>query len=413
MSNEIETKRAERVERVKKAIALEKPDRVPFAPKCAGIYAMAYDIPLYAVLKDLRNIKPGIKQFFEDVEVDLAWAPILYPIDPMSALGAAHMHFPGPDFGIPLDYGFQIHDDTYIEVEEFDEFCFDPTHFILTKFFPRKFKALKGFENLNFENPTEYNVLLDLVPLANPETQAAFKALQQAAEYSATWAGELGEVAGYIAELGMPLGPAMAQTCPFDMFADNFRGIMRACMDTYEYPDELLPVIKTMERICIDRTVTVAESINAEYVFIPLHNGVDEFMSPEVYEKFYWPGLKAMIMSIIESGRTPYIFCEGKYNTRLEILRDVPKGKVVYMFESVDIKEAKEALGDVACIGGNFPTASLIYSNPKQIKEDTKRMLDDCMGDGGFIMDCSIVLETAKRENMIAWYEATLEYGKY
>ncbi len=413
MSQETETKRAERAERVRKTVALEKPDRVPFAPKCAGIYAMAYDIPMYTVLKDLRNIKPGVKQFFEDVEVDLAWAPILYPIDPMTALGAAHMHFPGPDSGIPLNLGFQIHDDTYIEEDEFDEFCFDPTNFVLTKFFPRKFKALEGFKALNFQNPTEYNVLLDLVPLASPEVQASFKALQNAADLSARWVSELGDVTNYITELGYPIGPSTAQTCPFDMFADNFRGIVRAIMDTVEHPDKLDRVMKVMERICIERTLAGARAVDAEYVFIPLHEGVDEFMSPETYERFYWPGLRAMMMAIIEDGRTPYVFCEGKYNTRLETLRDVPKGKVAYMFEEVDIKRAKEVLGDVACICGNLPSTMLSYGSENDVREATKRMLDDCMGDGGFIMDCSIVLETAKRENIIAWYETTLEYGRY
>jgi len=32
---------------------------------------------------------------------------------------------------------------------------------------------------------------------------------------------------------------------------------------------------------------------------------------------------------LADMGITPYVFCEGKYNTRLEILSDVPKGKVV------------------------------------------------------------------------------------
>ena len=40
-------------------------------------------------------------------------------------------------------------------------------------------------------------------------------------------------------------------------------------------------------------------------------------------------------------------------------------------------------------------------------------MLDACAPGGGFIMDCSIVLDNAKKENLDAWYETTMEYGKY
>jgi len=32
---------------------------------------------------------------------------------------------------------------------------------------------------------------------------------------------------------------------------------------------------------------------------------------------------------------------------------------------------------------------------------------------GGFIMDCSIVLDEAKKENMDAWAQTTWEIGKY
>ena len=36
-------------------------------------------------------------------------------------------------------------DGTYLRDEEFDEFLLDPTHFLLTKVFPRKYRALEPF----------------------------------------------------------------------------------------------------------------------------------------------------------------------------------------------------------------------------------------------------------------------------
>ncbi len=410
---EIDKMRAKRAERVKTCIELGTPDRVPFVPKVAAQYAIPYGIPMYAVLKDLRNMIPGIKEFFTEVEVDLAWAPIQYPIDPMVELGACHINFPGADSNIPLNQGFQIHDGTYIYDDEFDELCFDPTNFLLTKLLPRKFKALKGLENLNFQNPTEYNFLMDISAAALPDTLEAINSLIQGAKLSAKWAGQLGECAKTIHDLGFPLGPNIAQTCPFDMFTDNYRGIVSVMYDLSERPEQLLEVLKVMERICVERVIKTAKAVNAQYVFIPLHNGVDEFMSPKMYEKFYWPGLKAMMVEIIENGMTPYVFCEGKYNNRLDIISDIPKGKVAYMFEEVDIKKAKRALEGVACVCGNLPAATLAFGKKEEVIDMTKRMIDDCAGGGGFMMDCSIVLDNASRENMIAWYETTINYGKY
>ncbi len=83
------------------------------------------------------------------------------------------------------------------------------------------------------------------------------------------------------------------------------------------------------------------------------------------------------------------------------------------MFEQVDIANAKKILGDAACICGNIPTADLIYGKKQDIIDNTKKMLDICAPGGGFMMDCSIVIDHYKEENFDAWYETTLEYGKY
>jgi len=83
------------------------------------------------------------------------------------------------------------------------------------------------------------------------------------------------------------------------------------------------------------------------------------------------------------------------------------------MFEQVDIAKAKKILGDTACICGNLPSADLIYGKKEDIIENTKRMLDICAPGGGFMMDCSIVIDHYDEEKFSAWYETTLEYGRY
>ena len=50
---------------------------------------------------------------------------------------------------------------------------------------------------------------------------------------------------------------------------------------------------------------------------------------------------------------------------RLEQLADVPKGKVVYHFETVDMARAKKILGETACISGNL-SATLLESGTKE-----------------------------------------------
>ena len=98
-----------------------------------------------------------------------------------------------------------------------------------------------------------------------------------------------------------------------------------------------------------------AKGSGRQFVWIWLHKGVDEFMSNDDYQTFYWAPLKKVIQGLIDADLVPVLYGEGKYDTRLEILRDVPVGKVIYHFEHVDMARAKDVLGDVACITGNVP----------------------------------------------------------
>ncbi len=402
-----------RSQRIKDVVALKEPDMVPFAPKIGNYYARGYGISMYDAMMDIRNIIPGIEGFLDDFEPDLAWAPVMYPIPPMEAMNCDYIHWPGPTHNLPLDASFQIVDRTFLEDDEYDEFLLDPTHFYITKVYPRKFKDLAPLSKLVFRNPIEYSLYMELATFAQPDVKEALEALKRGGEAAAKWVEHLGTVSKLFGDKGFVLGPATAQTCPFDMFSDNIRGLINTVTDMHTRPDKLLAVLEYMTEVCIERALTTAKALGAEFVFIPLHAGMDEFMSPAQYEKFYWPGLKALMMALIENDLTPYVFCEGKYNTRLEIISDVPKGKVVYMFEEVDIVRAKKTVGQVACICGNLPTALLAHGKKERVIEETKRLIDNCADGGGFIMDCSIVLDDANKENMEAWAETTREYGKY
>jgi hypothetical protein len=402
-----------RTNRIKDVVALKKPDTVPFAPKVGNYYARGYDISMYDAMMDIRNILPGIDGFLDDFEPDLAWAPVLYPIPPMEAMNCNYIKWPGADHNLPLDASFQIGDNTFLEDDEYDEFLLDPTHFFLTKVYPRKFKDLEPLSKFVFRNPIEYALYIELTTFAQPDVQKALDALKRGGEAAAKWLGHMGSLIEHIVKRGFPMGAATAQTCPFDMFSDNIRGLINTVSDIYQMPEKLLAALDYMTEVCIERATTTAKALGVDFVFIPLHAGVDEFMSPANYEKFYWSGLKKLMMALIDLNITPYVFCEGKYNTRLEVISDVPKGKVIYMFEEVDIVQAKKTVGQVACICGNLPTGLLAYGKKQKVIDETKRLIDNCAGDGGFIMDCSIVLDNANRENMEAWAETTRTYGKY
>jgi uroporphyrinogen-III decarboxylase len=408
-----EEKLAAKTKRIETAISLQEPDCVPFAPMTNGFPMLGYGINTYDAMMDFRNIIPGIQAYIRDYDPDGVFVAGLHGIKTLEALGTGFIKWPGPTCGLPLNVPFQHTDGTYLLDDELHEFILDPTHTMLTKILPRKHKSLNGLGKLYFRETFDNCFLSDLTILADPDVQESVNALMQAGKYQKERVGQLRDVLGAVAAEGVPLLAQGAMCTPFDAYADSVRGIIRAVEDISEFPDELEEILKIISEMNVDRIMDLYKTRGVKRVFVPLHCGVDEFMSPAAYERFYWPGLKKTIDSAVERGMELWIFCEGKYNTRLEVISDVPKGKVTYCFEKIDIRRAKETVGKAACICGTLPTTLLCYGTPGEVERATKEQIDVLAPGGGFIMNCSMIIDQAKHENMRIWRDTTEEYGRY
>lgn len=402
----------QRIARVDAAVALREGDRVPMAPKIGMAYAQTAGIDRYEALNDARLLRPGVEKFLQTYPCDLFWAGSGYPIPMMETLGTTAIRWPGATCGVPLNQGFQIVDGTYMEEDEYDEFLRDPSHFCMTKVFPRKHKKLAGLAKLNFHEVVEFGHYASMAAFADPEVRQALLTLMFAGEQAVEWQRNSTLLRETALACQTPLGALAGQNAPYDMLADNIRGFLNVPMDLYEIPEKVTAAIDIMTEYAL-QNVRRLKNTGSKYCFMPLHGGTDDFMSLEDYRTFYWPSLRRVMEEIIDCGMIPYVFCEGKYDTRLEVLREVPRGKVIYMFEQVDIARAKAVLGDTACICGNLPTSLLLYGKPHEVVDETRRLLDTCAPGGGFLMDCSIVLDHYKEENLEAWFDTTLQYGRY
>jgi len=412
MTYQTENTMDKRKKRIADVIALKEPDRVPFCPSVGTVYTQYGGVSTYEGMMDFRNFKPGVEAFLKRYEVDLFWPPTTYPANVLEALGTEFIKWPGPTSGIDHNAGFQITDRTFLEEDQYDEFLRDPTAFIFNKVYSARHKTLRGLEKAVINNVIEYGHFGSLASFADPDVKTALLSLMNAGDEAAKWLKASAEINELALSLEAPIGAAFGSTTAYDAFADMLRGYINVPMDLYSIPEKVQAACEVMD-VFSQKAVVDAAAAGFDYFFIPLHGGTDELMSVEMYNKYYWPYLSRMIEHIVDLGMTPYILTEGNYDTRLETLAEVPKGKVIYMFEKVDIARAKKVLGDTACICGNFRTTDLTYGTKEQITEDTKRMLDVCAPGGGFIMNCGIVLDNCKPELLDAWYEATLKYGVY
>ncbi len=404
----------EREKRIEDAIALGVPDRVPimvnfgfFAARHAGI---TYKEAMY-----------------EPAKMDAAWTKTITEFEPDTydnPFGTRHvgmmaelidykmMKWPG--HGVGENRSFQYLDFENLKADEYDEFLFDPTDFIIRKMWPRVFGAFESFGNLpSLRMIYSHGGFNSLAGLNTPEMDAAFAVLDKVRKQAAKNAAASSAFADKMQGLGFPPVYGPSASVPFDLISDQFRGTRGAMVDMYRQPDKLMAAMEKVLPMTLNYAIAASKKTNCKRVFIALHKGQEFFMSLAQYKKFYWPGFRALMVGLIDAGLNPCPLVEGEYTSRLEILADVPKGKVCYHFEQVDFVKAKAVLKDVACIRGGVPISLMVTGTPEGVKAQCKKMIDIVGKEGGYIMDAGVALDDAREENIRAMLDFTKEYGVY
>ena len=406
----------EREKRILDCIALKEPDRVPVVPLFAffncyfsGISPrVAYTEPEMAI----EAWRKTINHFQPDATYSVNFT--VYSMDNvLSALDFKAMKWPG--HGVPDDQSFQFVEAEYMKEDEYDELFKDPGSFFLRKMLPRLSGNLEGLAKLP---PLELSALGYALPpvlaaLADPDITRALETLLETSKMQVQWVSAFNVFAKELRESGFPSIKEQTAFCPYDLVADNLRGTAGAAMDLLLQPDNLKRAVNQLAPFVSAMGIKGAKARNNPRVFIPLHKGTDNFMSLKQFKEFYWPTLQQLIVDLVEADCTPYLLIEGLYNTRLDIIKDVPKGKCIYHFEGTDIFKAKKILGGTACIMGNMPNSLLTTGSVDQVKDHTKKLIDVCGDGGGYIMSASALIDEAKPENVEVWMETTREYGKY
>lgn len=419
-TNSVETKYCERKKRIEDAVALREPDRVPIIPEtlCFPYLHAGYSMAEILYDTDLSKSKKSLLMYLTDYEPDMVSGyrynhigrgPI-FELCRLKRLRWAGM----PGNIIDKNSIHQFIEFPVLKEDEFEEFFKDRSGWFLSKGLPRQAELLEPFSGFC---PSKFTTNGDHTAIAaafsKPEFKEMIQTLWKIDEMEKNLDTHLHDLDASIEKAGYPLLQTGFAAVPYDHYNDFLRGTLDGMVDMYEnteyintfceeYLEQMLELVKLQGRF-----------MPGKQVFMALHKGMDSFMSDEQYKTFYWPHLQKIIQTIIDAGMIPYLFCEGKYNNRLEYLKDVPKGKVIYHFEDVDMAAAKKILGDTACIAGAFPTYLLDYGTKEQVIDEAKRLIDGCAAGGGFLFTTSSGLDQAKEANVEALFDTVKTYGKY
>ena len=402
------------INRIKDAIQLKESDRVPvtiFPSMFPFTYA---GMTVQEAMYDYDRCAAGFKKFVLDFQPDIHFGAAgpgpgkFYEI-------LDYKLYSWPGHGVAPEHCYQCNEAEYMTAEEYDLLITDPSFFFRNFYLPRVFGALEPWSMLPpLTGILEmYGVAFNFIPFGLPPVQDAYKALFEAGAEAMKWAGAVGGLNGELATLGFPNILGGFTKAPFDTLGDTLRGTKGIIMDMYRQPDKLLQALEAITPIMIGMGLGAAQQTGNPVIFMPLHKGADGFMSDEQFKKFYWPTLKTVIVGLIEGGCIPFLAAEGGYNTRLEVIRDLPKGKTLWMFDQIDMAKAKEIVGDTLCLFGNVPASILNLSTPEDVKAYCKNLIDVAGKGGGYILSNGSFFDYAKPENLKAMVDFTKEYGVY
>ncbi|MBN2039201.1 MAG: hypothetical protein JW864_04110 [Spirochaetes bacterium] len=399
----------ERLNRIETAIRLETPDRIPVLASFRYFPARYTGMTCKDVYYKPAEWIEANKKAILDFEPDMYYPPITESGKANELLGPKQMKWPG--CGIPDDVTHQFVEDEYLMPDEYDSFLTNTSDHLLRTFIPRIYESLKPLAELPpLDSLVFGNIAMFAESFIRPEIEEAIKILQEAGREIKKTREAVSGFSREMTDLGFPSLGGIAVTA-FDVISDYHRGMRGSMLDMYRNPDKLMQAVGKLEPMLIEGAIAGAKFSGNTRIHIPLHRGADGFMSDKQFRTFYWPGLKRLLLALIDAGLTPCPFFEGNFDSRLEYLRELPPGKALARFDSTDIFKAREILKDVVCICGNIPVTILQVGTENEVKDYCRKMIDGAGRDGGFVMCTRSVLDDAKPENVKIWIDYTREYS--
>jgi hypothetical protein len=407
----------EREKRVKDAVELREPGRVPVTLG-TGVFAARYSgLKASALYYDQAAYREASKKMLLEYEPDDTMGPGLGNSGlVMELLGDRQYRWPGGNQ--PDDLSFQFVEREYMKTDEYDIFLEDPSDFVLRYYLPRTYGLLAPLPKLPPLRTLIFGMgIQGLVNiLTSPEYRKIGEILVRVEEEQEKLRKEAIEFAEEMGRLGFPsqfMGQGRGITfTPFDVISDRLRGMRGIMLDMYRCPDKLLAACDKIMEWWISITVPAEPDPrgNPRRAGMPLHRGSDGFMSDSQFERFYWPHLKQSIEKNIDLGFVAAPFWEGIWDNRLEYLLELPKGKVIFHCEKTNIFKAKEILGGHMCIQGGVPPTLLQAGSPQDVEEYCKKLIHVVGKGGGFIMGVGSALDYAKPENVKAMVDSVKKY---
>lgn len=395
--------------RIEAAANLKEPDRVPLEILLDfGFRAKWYGITTYEFFFNYEKAKNAILKTAIDFPTDFPPLPMFgsgsllgfalreYPnISRIAGVLTGPMHdilrdkytrWPGREIS-PNAGSFQYIGGEFMKAEEYDDFINDPSSFMAEVVIPRAHQSLE-----------------------KPGSAKAMAALISATLEGLKYVEAVDSLINDLVKSGYPSILAAITSVPLDFLGDFLRTIPGVLLDLRKIPDKVKEACDVlMEETMPSRILTFKST---GFMLIPLH--LNEYLSPKFYYEFYWPYLKRIITNLYNQGVKCQVAFEGRHDAYLESILELPKGWGIALFEKTDVRKAKKVLEGHTCVMGGVPPSLLLSATPSEIEEYIRKLLNEVMPGGGFILAASTAVPAeTPPENVKSVIRAVEKYGVY
>ncbi len=355
----------ERLARVKKAIALEKPDRTPvvlmadsFCARHLGLTIADY-CKSFKVANEIQVESAKRLGDFEGTTYPFC-TPILFSLAFMTKVKT-------PGIELPPDSLWQIEEKEIMSRADYDT--------ILKKGWAT-FSKEYLIERINFP----WDAVMDELQCA-PQCNKNF------------------EDAGYI--VYTPI--IIVNVTEWLSFGRSFAPFVS---DIYQIPDKVEAVLDVLQAERLEGLRQMVRASKPLAVFIQPGRGSGEFFRPKLWERFVWKYLKETAEMLIQEGTIVDFHLDGNWETNLEYFKCFPKGSCVIEVDGkTNLYKVKEKLGDRFCMKGDVPASLLTLGTPEDVYNYSAKLIKD-LGPGFILSSGCTTPPDAKVNNVAAMIAA-------
>ncbi|MEM4887807.1 MAG: uroporphyrinogen decarboxylase family protein [Thermosphaera sp.] len=304
-----------------------------------------------------------------------------------------------PGVELPPDAHPQYIGGKFMEVEEYRKLAEDPITFMSEVIVPRMFESL-----------------------SKPDSPQAYTSLVRLGQDMAKFNKVMMDIGLEALKRGWPSFPMGFGYPPLDFIADALRHPTYTMLDLRRHPEEVHRALDALTPILVEMmresliTPEDAEKLfgtRVVLVFFALH--LNEMLPPKLFEEFYWPGLKTLLLEAHKRNAIPSVFFEGDFTRFTHYLLELPKGSIFAWFERADLRKVRKILGDHLPIGGGISSALYVYGTKEKVYKEVCKLLNDVKEPGVFMfMGAGAPIPYgAKIENIKAAIEAVKKCGRY